>query len=125
MKMSVAAIVIDDNRFLAIKRRDVPIWVLPGGGVDPGEMPETAIVREVMEETGLEVAIIRKIAEYSPINKLATLTHLYECSIINGKPSIGAETRAIGFLTTISLLLRSFLSMQICFRMRFAASLRR
>ncbi|MGB3330754.1 MAG: NUDIX domain-containing protein [Thermomicrobiales bacterium] len=30
------------------------LWVLPGGGIDPGEDPETAALRELWEETGLE-----------------------------------------------------------------------
>lgn len=99
MKMSVLAVVMDHTgqKFLAIKRRDVPIWVFPGGGVDEGEQPENAIIREVLEETGLKVSIKRKIAEYFPVNNLTTLTHLYECSILEGEPTTGAETREIGF----------------------------
>lgn len=33
------------------------VWTLPGGGVDPGESPSDAVLREVFEETGQEVAI--------------------------------------------------------------------
>ena len=37
-----------------IERPDLrDLWVLPGGGIDPGEDPETAALREVWEETGL------------------------------------------------------------------------
>lgn len=35
---------------------DGPIWVLPGGGVEPGESPEKASIRELWEETGIAVA---------------------------------------------------------------------
>ncbi|MGV8846144.1 NUDIX hydrolase [Tessaracoccus sp.] len=34
-------------------------WALPGGGVDPGESPSDAVLREVYEESGQEIAITR------------------------------------------------------------------
>lgn len=85
------------TKILMIKRRDVPIWVFPGGGVEPEEEAEAAIIREVHEETGLKVKIIRKVGEYTPLNRLARFTQLYECESIEGTPKIGAETRDINF----------------------------
>ena len=32
-------------------------WTLPGGGIDPGEDPQNAVVREVFEETGYQVEV--------------------------------------------------------------------
>jgi 8-oxo-dGTP pyrophosphatase MutT (NUDIX family) len=97
MDHSVACILFRDSKILLIKRRDIPVWVLPGGGIDPGESPEKAACREMEEETGIQVKIIRKIAEYSPTNRLAKLTHFYEVEVIQGLPKIGAETRAVEF----------------------------
>jgi 8-oxo-dGTP diphosphatase len=55
------------DKILLIKRHTVPFsgyWALPGGRVDSGETVEQTIVREVKEETGLDVAVMRKIGEY-------------------------------------------------------------
>jgi 8-oxo-dGTP diphosphatase len=99
MRQSIVAAILNSNKdqILIIKRRDVPVWVLPGGALDQGETPEEGIIREVLEETGLKVSIKRKVAVYSPINKLGTLTHLFECSAIDGELQTGSETADIGF----------------------------
>lgn len=100
-KSSVAGVVFSDDRskVLLIKRRDVSIWVIPGGGVDPGESPETAVVREFLEETGLTVMIKRQVALYTPINLLSNHSYLYECSIVNGELTLGNETQGIDFFS--------------------------
>jgi 8-oxo-dGTP pyrophosphatase MutT (NUDIX family) len=67
------------SEVLLIKRRDVPIWVLPGGGIETGETADMACAREVIEETGLEVQVVRKIGLWLPINRLASPSHLFEC----------------------------------------------
>jgi 8-oxo-dGTP diphosphatase len=96
---SVAGVIFSDDcsKVLLIKRRDVSIWVIPGGGVDFGETPEEAIVREFMEETGLKVVVKRHVGLYTPINKLSNHSYLFECSIVAGKPLLGNETKGIGF----------------------------
>lgn len=100
-KNAAIAVIFNDNKsqVLLVKRQDVPVWVLPGGGVDEGESSQEAVIREVFEETGLHVKVIRKVAEYSPINKLARFTEIYECRSIEGNLQKGPETRAIRFFT--------------------------
>jgi 8-oxo-dGTP pyrophosphatase MutT (NUDIX family) len=98
-KQAVFGVVFNEERteVLLIKRRDIPVWVLPGGGLDPGETPEEGAQREVREETGYEVRIIRKIAEYLPVNWMTQFTHVFECRPVHGQSTTGAETRDIRF----------------------------
>ena len=56
---AAAVIFNEDNKILLVKltyQRFHP-WGLPGGGLDYSEIPEDAVVREVLEETGLEIGI--------------------------------------------------------------------
>jgi 8-oxo-dGTP diphosphatase len=58
--VGVGAVVLDGDRVLLVKRAHEPLkgeWSLPGGAVELGETLETAIVREVREETGLTVEV--------------------------------------------------------------------
>ena len=58
------------DKILLVKRLTVPFsgyWALPGGRLDSGETVEATIIREVKEETGLKVIIVRKIGEYREI----------------------------------------------------------
>ena len=48
----------DTRQFLLIKHKKLGKWLQPGGHVDPDELPDTAAVREVFEETGLHVELI-------------------------------------------------------------------
>ncbi len=99
MKNAAIAVVFDDRKenYLLVKRRDVPVWVLPGGGIDPGESPEQAVIREVQEETGVMARIVRKVAVYTPTGRLSSETHLFECAIVSGEPTTGDESREVRF----------------------------
>lgn len=87
----------DHKAVCLIKRRDVPVWVLPGGGIDPGESAETAAEREAYEELGVKCHIKRLIGIYYPKNRLSKKTFLYELitdEMIEDQPSsetLGAQ----------------------------------
>lgn len=87
----------EKTEVLLIKRMDIPVWVLPGGGLDPAESPEEGAIREVFEETGLHVSIVRKVAEYLPVNKMTQFSHLFECRVERGSMTAGAETKEVDF----------------------------
>jgi ADP-ribose pyrophosphatase YjhB (NUDIX family) len=61
------ALIIENGSILLAKHHDLTIdqiyWCLPGGGVEAGESPEEAVVRELKEETNLDIRVVRKIAE--------------------------------------------------------------
>jgi ADP-ribose pyrophosphatase YjhB (NUDIX family) len=59
MTSSVTGLIFDADRRLLALRENTPTesWMLPGGAVDPDESPKDAVVREVAEETGLQVCV--------------------------------------------------------------------
>lgn len=85
----------DKDHVLLIKRRDLPVWAFPGGGISDGETPEECVIREVFEETGFRVTIKRKVADYTPINRWTDRTHLFECCVVGGQATTGEETREV------------------------------
>ncbi len=96
---SVFGIVFSEDKksMLMVKRRDIPIWVFPGGGVEEGETLENACLRELEEETGYSCKIIRKICEYDHKKVWPIRAALFECAIIKGEAKITDETRGINF----------------------------
>ena len=63
---TVDAVVMQRGQVLLIRRRNPPEgWALPGGFVDYGESAETAVARELKEETGLEAVSLRLFGVYS------------------------------------------------------------
>lgn len=59
------AIFDEQGRVLLTQREDFEVWCLPGGGMDEGETPYQAAVREAKEETGLEVRLLSLVGVYS------------------------------------------------------------
>jgi len=56
-EVAVGAIAVDEDRLLLVRRGHGPaagLWSVPGGRVEPGETLAEAVVRELVEETGLE-----------------------------------------------------------------------
>ena len=67
-KVAVAVVATDDGEILMVKRDIDPMmgrWSLPAGYVDRGEVVEEAAVREVREETGVEIRLDSLLGVYS------------------------------------------------------------
>lgn len=89
------AIIIKKNTVLLVKRKDYPLWDLPGGTKEINETIEDCVIREVYEETGLDVKILQHVGKYHR-PKYDDIQHLFLCEAIGGKEIIsGSETAAL------------------------------
>ena len=62
---SVAVLLFDEReRVLLVRHDDRGLWVAPGGVVEPDEHPEAAAMREMRQETGIEVDLVRIIGAF-------------------------------------------------------------
>jgi len=90
---STTAVVVDDKgRIALVHRKDNGLWALPGGGMELGESIEDCAVREVKEETGLDVEITGLVGIYTnPRHVMA-----YSDGEVRQQFSICYTTRLIG-----------------------------
>ncbi len=85
---------LSDQRIVIIERKNPPYgWALPGGFVDYGESLEDAAVREALEETGLQVQLVRQFHTYSAPDRdprQHTVSTVFIASA-NGEPVAGDD----------------------------------
>jgi glycerol-1-phosphatase len=114
IRPGVGAVIFDGDRVLLQRRDDNGRWGLPGGGVDAGESVVAAVVREVREETGLDVEPLRLIGVYSdPANHqviaypdgnvIHYVSAVFECAIRGGTLACGPESLELGFFAPDAL----------------------
>jgi 8-oxo-dGTP diphosphatase len=95
----VSAMVFNDKDQLLLGRRsDNGRWSIIGGIVDPDEEPADAVVREVLEETGVTVKVDRVSGVYTsrrltyPNGDLAQyVTIAFRCSVVSGSPCVNDD----------------------------------
>jgi 8-oxo-dGTP diphosphatase len=93
-----AAIVNESGRLLAVRRRDNGHWEPPGGILELHETIQAGLVREVREETGLEVEPQALSGVYKNMRR-GIVALVFRCRIIGGEPRPTREAKQVSWLS--------------------------
>ncbi len=84
-----AAVCINDQGDLLMIRNETDEWAVPSGEIEKGETPEMCCIREVMEETGYQVAIEKPLfVKDQDVNGMNVTTYYYEVNVVGGMLSL-------------------------------------
>src|SRR3954453_7558944 len=101
--VSVAAAIVDDEgRFLAIRRADNGAWEPPGGVLELDESIEAGLIREVEEETGLQVEPTALTGVYKNIRR-GIVALVFRCQVLGATARSTPETLEMQWLTRAQL----------------------
>ena len=102
-KLDVRGAVFQDGNILMVRGRQDQLWTLPGGWIDVGEAPSTAVTKEILEESGYLTKPIKLVACYDRNlwGERPYLQHIYKlffhCELLGGEPTISLETDQVAF----------------------------
>jgi 8-oxo-dGTP pyrophosphatase MutT (NUDIX family) len=101
-------VVDSDGRILLQRRSDNDLWALPGGGMELGESLAITVIREVLEETGLDVEPLYVIGVYSDPDHVfayddGEVRQEYSvcvaCRLTGGDLTVGDESTDVAWFT--------------------------
>jgi 8-oxo-dGTP diphosphatase len=97
--VSVAAAIINQaGQLLAVRRRDNGHWEPPGGILELDETIQAALVREVLEETGLRVEPEALTGVYKNMRR-GIIALVFRCRIVGGEAGSTSEADEVAWLT--------------------------
>ena len=89
------AVIEHNDSILLVKRRDVPLWDLPGGRANDGEAMPHCTQREAFEETGYHISILHQVGRYHR-RKYDDTQYVFLAKVHGGNAIIeGDETKAL------------------------------
>jgi ADP-ribose pyrophosphatase YjhB (NUDIX family) len=98
------AVVMEDRLLLVRECSDTDRWTLPGGWADVNESASESVIKEVQEEAGLEVRVIKLAAvwdrskhPHTPVYPFPIWKLIFLCEILGGTAQAGAETSEVAF----------------------------
>jgi len=98
------AVFHDDTRILLVREiADSGRWTIPGGWADVNQSPSECVVREVLEESGLEVRVRKLAGVYDrmrqghPPHPFHVYRLFFLCDVVGGAPRAGLETSEVAF----------------------------
>lgn len=110
LRLGCSAAIFDASgqRVLLMQREDNGQWCLPSGGMDPGESVSETIVREVREETGLEVGVLglvgvysspHVLVQYADGNRFQIVSLCFAAEVLGGELRTTDEAVSVGYFT--------------------------
>lgn len=96
--MTSGGVIIDEQNKILLKREPTRGWELPGGIVEEGESIKQAVIREIKEETGLEIEIVNFCGVSQEVNK-NVCNFWWLGKPLEGELKTSAESLEVGFFS--------------------------
>ena len=103
--LGVGAVIVKTDRVLVVRRANPPLqgqWSIPGGLVATGETTKEAVIREIREETSLNIEPVELVEVFERILRDADSRVQYHfvvidylCRLVSGEPRAGSDVSEI------------------------------